>query len=134
MHSLFEKASGFTHDVIGAAIEIHTVMGPGLLESVYEWCMQVELESRGYQVEKQSEVIIRWKQHTKKETLRFDLLINQCLLVEVKAVEKVHPISQAQLLSYMKLLDIPLGPITNFHSEKLTDGVSRLIMPGTNQP
>lgn len=132
MHPLFENASSLTHDVINAAIEVHRELGPGLLESVYEWCMQVELESRGYQVEKQREVVIRWKDRTKKESLRFDLLVNQCLLVEVKAVETVHPINKAQLLSYMKLLDIPLGLIINFHEEKLTAGVSRLILPGAN--
>ncbi len=68
-----------------------------------------------------------------EEPLRFDLLIDQCLFVEVKAVEKVHPIHQAQLLSYMKLLDIPLRLIINFHALKLTEGVSRLILPGANQ-
>lgn len=66
------------------------------------------------------------------EPLRFDLLVDGCLFVEVKAVEKVHPIHQAQLLSYMKLLDIPLGLIINFHAMKLADGVSRLILPGAN--
>ena len=60
-------------------------------------------------------------------------LIDQCLFVEVKAVEKVHPIHKAQLLSYMKLLDIPLGLVINFHALKLTEGISRLILPGANQ-
>jgi GxxExxY protein len=64
--------------------------------------------------------------------LRFDLLIDGCLFVEAKAVETVHPIHKAQLLSYMKLLDIPLGLIINFHAEKLTEGVSRHILPGAN--
>ena len=64
--------------------------------------------------------------------MKLDLLVNNCLLVEVKAVETVHPIHQAQLLSYMKLLDIPLGLIINFHEQKLVDGVSRLILPGSN--
>jgi GxxExxY protein len=77
-------------------------------------------------------VIVRYKQFQREEPLRFDLLINKCLFVEVKAVEKVHPINKAQLLSYMKLLDIPLGLIINFHVLKLTDGVSRLIILGAN--
>jgi len=78
-------------------------------------------------------VVIRYKQFCREEPLRFDLLIDQCLFVEVKAVEKVHPIHKAQLLSYMKLLDIPLGLIINFHALKLTERVSRLILPGANQ-
>jgi GxxExxY protein len=69
----------------------------------------------------------------REEPLKFDLLVEGCVLVEVKAVEKVHPIHKAQLLSYMKLLDVPLGLLINFHVLKLTDGVSRLILPGANQ-
>lgn len=121
-----------THDVIGAAIEVHKDKGPGLLESIYEWCLTMELQLRGRQVQNQDKVVIRYKQFQREEPLRFDLLIDNCLLVEAKAVEKVLPIHKAQLLSYMKLLDVPLGLIINFHSLKLTEGVSRLILPGAN--
>ena len=133
MHPLFTPASGITHDCIGAAIEVHKDKGPGLLESVYEWCLTMELGIRGHRVDNQSDVVIRYKQFQKTVPLKFDLLVNRCLLVEVKAVEAVNPIHKAQLLSYMKLLDIPLGLIINFNSLKLTDGVSRLILPGANQ-
>ncbi len=92
----------------------------------------MELGIRGFQVENQSDVVIRYKQFQRTVALRFDLLVNRCLLVEVKAVETVLPIHKAQLLSYMKLLDIPLGLIINFNSPKLTDGISRLILPGAN--
>jgi len=132
MHPLFTQASEITHDVIGAAIEVHRDKGPGLLESIYEWCLTMELELRGHLVKNQKNVVIRYKQFRREEPLRFDLLIDECLFVEVKAVDKVHPIHKAQLLSYMKLLDIPLGLIINFNSLKLTDGVSRLILPGAN--
>jgi len=132
MHPLFDQASGLTRDTIGAAIEVHKDKGPGLLESVYEWCLMMELELRGYQIENQSDVVVRYKKFQKMVALKFDLLVNHCLLVEVKAVEAVAPIHKAQLLSYMKLLDIPLGLIINFNSPKLTDGVSRLILPGAN--
>jgi GxxExxY protein len=77
-------------------------------------------------------VVVHWKQFCKEYPLRFDLLINDCLLVELKAVEAVKPIHKAQLLSYMKLVDIPLGLIINFNEQKLVDGVSRLILPGAN--
>lgn len=133
MHPLFEQASAMTHDVIGAAIEVHRAMGPGLLESIYEWCLTKELELRGYEVLRQKNVVVCYKQFKREEPLRFDLLVDNCLFVEVKAVEKVHPINKAQLLSYMKLLDIPLGLIINFNVLKLTDGVSRLILPGANE-
>jgi len=132
MHPLFSQASGLTHDAIGAAIEVHKDKGPGLLESIYEWCMTMELELRGHWVQRQDSVIIRYKQFQREEPLRFDLLIDKCLLVEVKASDTIHPIHKAQLLSYMKLLEIPLGLIVNFHELKLTDGLSRLILPGSN--
>ena len=132
MHPLFARASGITHDVIGAAIEVHKDKGPGLLESIYDWCLTMELELRGHHVRSQDTVVIRYKQFRREIPLRFDLLIDDCLFVEVKAVETVHPIHKAQLLSYMKLLDIPLGLIINFHALTLTEGVSRLILPGAN--
>lgn len=75
---------------------------------------------------------ILYKEFERKEPLRFDLLIDKCLLVEVKAIETVHPINKAQLPSYMKLLDIPLGLVLNFNVLKLADGMSRLILPGAN--
>jgi GxxExxY protein len=132
MHALFRQASELTHDVIGAAIEVHKDKGPGLLESIYEWCLTLELELRGHQVQNQEEVTVRYKQFQRPYPLRFDLLVERCLLVEVKAASDVPPINKAQLLSYMKLLDIPLGLIINFNEPKLTDGVSRLILPGAN--
>ncbi|WP_372721461.1 GxxExxY protein [Novipirellula sp.] len=133
MHSLFEKASGLTHDVIGAAIEVHKDKGPGLLESIYEWCLTKELEIRGHKADNQQQVIVQWKGFQREYPLRFDILIEGCLFVEVKATESVQPIHKAQLLSYMKLLDIPIGLIINFNVLKLTDGISRLMLPGANQ-
>ena len=134
MHPLAERAAALTKDVIGAAIEVHRDKGPGLLESIYEWCLEIELELRGHTVRRQKEVVIDYKGHQRKEELRFDVLVDECLMVEVKAVEKVHPIHKAQLLSYMKLLDLPLGLVINFHSERLVDGVSRLVLPGADVP
>ena len=93
----------------------------------------MELELRGHEVQRQEKVIVRYKQFQREEPLRFDLLIDNCVFVEVKAVEKIHPINKAQLLSYMKLLDIPLALVINFNVVKLTEGVSRLILPGANR-
>ena len=78
-------------------------------------------------------VVITYKIFSREEPLRFDMLVEDCVLVEVKAVEKILPIHKAQLLSYMKLLDIPIGLLINFHEMKLTDGVHRLILPGANR-
>ena len=132
MHPLYNRGAEITHGVIGAAIEVHKDKGPGLLESIYEWCLTMELQLRGHTLQNQESVIVRYKQFQREEPLRFDLLIDRCLLVEGKSVERVLPIHKAQLLSYMKLLDVPLGLIINFNVLKLTDGVSRLILPGAN--
>ena len=78
-------------------------------------------------------VMIEYKGFTREEPLRFDMLVEGCVVVEAKAVEKILPIHKAQLLSYMKLLNIPLGLLINFHEMKLTDGVHCLILPGANR-
>ena len=132
MHPLFEQASQLTHDAIGGAIEVHKDKGPGLLEPIYEWCLSKEYGLRGYSVRSQGPVQIEYKGFFREHDLRFDLLLNECLLVEAKAVEKILSIHKAQLISYMKLLDVPVGLIINFHETKLTDGVARLMLPGAN--
>ncbi len=108
-------------------------MGPGLLESIYERCLLRELERRAIPVLNQEEVVIDYKGTVFKEKLKFDLLADECLLVELKAVREVPPIHKAQLLSYMKLLNVPLGLLFNFHDVKLIDGVSRLVLAGASK-
>src|SRR5215467_9107517 len=132
MHPLYQKAAGLTETIIAAAIEVHRDKGPGLIESIYEWCLLKELELRHLQCITQKLVIIEYKGFTREEPLRFDVLVEGAVLVEAKAVEKVLPIHKAQLLSYMKLLDVPLGLLINFHEMRVTDGISRLILPGAN--
>jgi GxxExxY protein len=133
MHPLFENASGLTEGIIGAAIEVHRDKGPGLIESIYEWCLAKEFELRGLSCASQKTVVITYKGFTREEPLRFDMLVADCVLVEAKAVERILPIHKAQLLSYMKLLNIPIGLLINFHELKVTDGISRLILPGAGQ-
>ena len=130
---MFRKADGLTEGIISAAIEVHRDKGPGLLESIYEWCFIKELELRGCKTSSQKVVSVRYKNFTREDPLKFDVLVEDCVLVEIKAVEQILPIHKAQLLSYMKLLDVPLGLLINFHETKLTHGVSRLILPGANQ-
>jgi GxxExxY protein len=103
------------------------------VESIYEWCLTKELELRGLPTIAQKEIIIEYKGFTREEPLRFDLLVDECVLIEAKALQTVLPIHKAQLLSYMKLLNVPIGLLINFHEMKLIDGVHRLILPGANQ-
>jgi GxxExxY protein len=133
MHPLFQKADGLTENIIAAAIEVHRDKGPGLIESIYEWCLLKELELRALACLSQKLILIKYKGFTREEPLRFDVLVEGCVLVEAKAVEKILPIHKAQLLSYMKLLDVPIGLLINFHEMKVTDGISRLILPGANR-
>jgi len=133
MHALYQKADRISHDVIGAAIEVHRQMGSGLIESIYERCMLRELELRSIPSITQQLVRIEYKGLVFDEPLRFDIMVDNCLLLELKAVEVLHPFSKAQLFSYMKLLDIPIGLLINFHEPVLKNGISRMILPEANQ-
>jgi len=133
MHPLYLKASQLTETIIAAAIEVHRMMGPGLLESIYEWCLIRELELRGLSCCSQKMVVICYKDFTREEPLRFDVLIEECVLVEAKATGRILPIHKAALLSYMRLSDVPVGLVINFHELKLVDGLSRLILPEANR-
>jgi len=133
MHALYQKADKISHDVIGAAIEVHRHMGSGLIESIYERCMLRELDLSSIPSTTQQSVRIEYKGLVFDEPLRFDILVDDCLLLELKAVEALHPFSKAQLFSYMKLLDIPVGLLINFHEPVLKKGISRMILPGANQ-
>ena len=133
MHPLFARADGLSREVIGAAIEVHRTLGPGLIESIYERCLLRELGLRKIRAAAQKRVKVVYKDHVFEEDFRLDLLVEDCLLVEIKAVREVLPVQKAQVLSYMKLLDVPLGLIVNFHELRLVDGVSRLILPGANR-
>ncbi len=122
-----------SHEVIGAAIEVHRQMGSGLIESIYERCMLRELEVRSIPATTQQLVRIEYKGVVFDEPLRFDIMVDSCLLLELKAVEALHPYSKEQLFSYMKLLDVPVGLLINFHEPVLKNGISRMILPGANQ-
>jgi GxxExxY protein len=121
MQPSFNRADKLSREVIGAAVEVHRVMRPGLLERIYEKCLIRELELRGIPSVSQDRVRIEYKGAVFTEELKFDLLVDGCLLLELKAVQEVHPIHKAQLLSYMKLMDVPLGLLLNFHEIKLVD-------------
>src|ERR1700756_2761837 len=126
MHPDFAKAAGLTGIIIGAAMEVHRDKGPGLIESIYEWCFERELEIIKVPFVTQKLVTVRYKGFTREEPLRFDILVEGCVLIEVKAVAQILPIHKAQLMSYLKLLDVPLGLLINFHELRLANGISRL--------
>ena len=122
-----------SREVIGAAIEVHRLKGPGLIESIYEKCLLRELSLRGLSAVNQRLVRIEYKGLVFDEPLRFDVLVEGCLLLELKSVQEILPVHLAQLLSYMKLLDVPVGLLINFHELKLVDGIHRMILPGANR-
>mgnify|MGYP001561516706 CR=1 FL=1 len=132
MHKDFNRADEWSGKVIGAAIEVHRIKGPGLLEEIYEKCLMRELQLRSVPAESQVVVPVEYKGFTFEQPLRLDVYVDQCLIVEIKAVERVLPIHKAQLLSYMKLLDAPVGLLINFHEVTLKQGIKRLILPGAN--
>src|SRR5260370_20916751 len=115
MHPLYEKADRLSREVIGAAIEVHGQQGTGLIESIYERCLLRELDLRSIPATTQKIVRAEYKGPVFDEPLRFDLLVDNCLLVELKDVEVLHPSSKAQLFSSIKLLHIPIGFLVNFH-------------------
>lgn len=103
-----------TREIIGAAIEVHKILGPGLLESVYEKCMIQELKLRGLKVTSQGDIPINYKGEILDTTLRFDLLVENCIVLELKAVVELHPIFEAQAMTYARLLEVPKAILINF--------------------
>jgi len=114
--------------VIGAAIEVHKALGPGLLESAYEVCLAEELGIRKISHERQKPLPVVYENHRFECGYRRDLLVERCVVVEVKAVEALAPIHSAQVLSYLKLGGWKVGLLINFHVPLLKDGIKRLIL------
>ena len=133
MHPKYERANRLSREVIGAAIEVHREKGPGLIESIYEKCLMRELELRGIPAVNQLVVPIEYKGFRFEEPLQLDVYVDDCLILELKAVQQVLPIHKAQLLSYMKLLDAPLGLLMNSHEMVLKDGIHRMILDGADR-
>jgi GxxExxY protein len=121
-----EKEDLVTKEIIGKAIAIHRVLGPGLLESVYEYFLARELRQSGFQVEQQAAISVEYLGETVDLGFRPDLIVNREVIVEIKTVQKLAPIHEAQLLSYLKLADVERGLLINFHAFRLADGIKRL--------
>jgi GxxExxY protein len=130
MHSKYKRADAWTKDVIGSAIEVHREKGAGLIESIYEKCLMRELGLRRIPAVNQVVVPIEYKGYIFDEPLKLDVYVDNCLIVELKAVEQVLPIHEAQLLSYMKLMNAPIGLLMNFHEVILHKGIRRFLLKG----
>jgi GxxExxY protein len=116
-----------TEKVIGAAVEVHRILGPGLLESIYEEALCIELGLRGVTVGRQVELDVNYKGHTIKG-LRIDLLVDNQVIVELKSVSKLPEVAQAQVLSYLKATGLKRALLINFGLPKLVDGVKRISL------
>jgi GxxExxY protein len=118
--------SHLTQEIIGAAIKIHRKLGPGLLESAYQACMAHELQNLGRRVERQKAVPLIYEGVKLDCGFRADLIVEGRVAVELKCKEALHPVDEAQLLSHLRLLNLPLGLLINFHVMVLKDGIKRL--------
>jgi GxxExxY protein len=122
-----EELNTLTGIIIGAAIEVHRLLGPGLLESAYEACLAFELKERGLKLERQVELPLCYKGNHLDCGYRLDLLVNDIVIVEIKAVNGIAPIHHAQLTSYLKISDCKLGLLINFNVMLLIDGITRIV-------
>jgi GxxExxY protein len=124
-----DERDPLTGAVIGAAIEVHRIMGPGLLESVYQLCLEHELSLRGMTFQPQARRFLEYKGKVfDDEFLKLDIFFPGQLVVELKAVERMHPVHEAQLLTYMRLTRTPVGLLINFNVPVLKEGIKRMVL------
>ncbi len=121
------QINDLTKAIIGAAIEVHRRLGPGLLESAYRVCLAYELRKRGFEVVEEKPVPVIYDKVKLECGFRADLLVNGLVVVELKAKTAIHPVDKAQTLSHLRLLNLRFGLLINFHEERLVDGVSRIV-------
>jgi GxxExxY protein len=127
-HQVDPELDALAREVVDAAFKVHRALGPGLLESAYETCLEIELGRRGISVQRQVAVSIAYEGETVPEAFRVDMVVGERLLVELKAVEQVLPIHQAQLLTYLRLTGSRIGLLINFNVQLIRDGIKRLIV------
>lgn len=122
-----KEVTQLSYEITGFAIKVHKILGPGLLESVYERCLKYELESNGYDVKQQLIVKVNYENIEFETDMKIDLLVNDCVVVELKTVESILPIHEAQLLTYMKLLRKPQGLLINFFTTNITKSMKPFV-------
>ena len=126
------RENRLTSQIIGAAIEVHRQLGPGLLESSYETCLAYELEARGLTIERQKPLPIVYKEIHLEHGYRIDILVNQLVVVELKVVEAITAVHEAQMLSYLKFSGCTVGLLINFNVALLKDGGIRRFIRSQN--
>lgn len=117
-----------SYDIIGAAYKVHSALGPGLLESAYEVCMEYELLKMGYKVERQKPLPVIYYEIKLDAGYRIDLLVEDSVLVELKSVNEMIPLYKAQLMTYLKLSELELGLLMNFNVTDMKKGITRIVM------
>ena len=122
-----ERENAISRQIVHCALTVHRTLGPGLLESVYETCLAHELSKAGLRVSRQVRVPIHYDEIVLRDSLRLDLLVENSVIVEVKAVLEMHPVFVAQLITYLKLGNKRLGLLLNFHAILLKDGMKRVV-------
>ena len=116
-----------SYDIVGCAIRVHKELGPGLLEGVYEKCLIHELQLNGYDAKSQIEIPIEYKGYKLETKLKLDILVNDLIIVELKAVEEINPVFEAQLISYMKLMQKPQGLLINLFTKNIKDSMKPFV-------
>ena len=117
----------YTHKLLGCAYAVHSALGPGLLESVYEAALVHELRSQGFEVKQQVPVKVKYKEIVLDIDLRLDVLVDNAVILELKSVTEVLPVHKKQLLTYMRLTGVKLGYVINFNEYSLKDGIERVV-------
>jgi GxxExxY protein len=112
---------------VDISLKVHRTLGPGLLESVYEACLEYEFKNRGIDVKRQVTLPVVYEGITLDAGLKIDLILNDCVIIELKSVEKMLPVFEAQLLTYLKLTGIRLGLLINFNVPVIKDGIKRIV-------
>lgn len=122
-----DELNAITGQIVDAAVEVHRTLGPGLLESVYESCLEFDLIERGLDTQRQVALPVSYKQVKLETGYRVDLLVEKRVIVEIKAVEQIYPMHKAQLLTYLRLSNRKVGLLINFNVDALRKGINRVV-------
>lgn len=123
-----ENLNLLSYEIIGAAYQVHSELGPGLLESTYKVCLEYELIKRGFNVERQKTLPVNYDGKELDAAYRIDLLVEDSIIIEIKAVAEIEPIHRAQIMTYLKLSKKKLGLLVNFNVTDMKKGIKRMIM------